>query len=224
MNTKTPRYKCFLNQFLTLTAKTWFLVGLCICSGCISIDAGNIFKKTRQKGPLDNSVSPKNAHHYFYNAKLAFEAGEFREAVINFKKALDIQPDFYAALMGLGHCYLEQHKPGSAIREYQKAMNLHRTPQVELSLARACFQMQKMPDSQQYAEKALSTHPQPAEVLELLGNIAYSKADYKKALEYWKEALDKDPQKTKLKLIYDDLLKYYQIYINPKFTGDKNNG
>ena len=62
-------------------------------------------------------------HFAYSNLGLAyFHKGDYRQAEINYLKALDIEPNFVLALRGLGKTYLAMNQPSAAISEFEKAI------------------------------------------------------------------------------------------------------
>lgn len=65
------------------------------------------------------------------DGQLAYLAGDFANALVAFKQAALVQPDFALAHYGLGNAYLATNQPAEAFKAYSKAVNLN----AELALA-----------------------------------------------------------------------------------------
>jgi type IV pilus assembly protein PilF len=62
-------------------------------------------------------------HFPYSNLGLAyFHKGDYRQAELNYLKALEIEPNFVLALRGLGKTYLAMNRISAAISEFEKAV------------------------------------------------------------------------------------------------------
>ena len=69
----------------------------------------------------DQSTDPR----YFYNqAIMLIQKEKYSEAIVDFKRALSLKPDYVNALIGLGAMYQNLNEFESAIQQYKKVLSL----------------------------------------------------------------------------------------------------
>ena len=69
----------------------------------------------------DKSTDPR----YFYNqAVMLIQKEKYTEAIVDFKKAIHLKPDYLNAIIGLGAMYQNIGEYGQSIEEYKKALAL----------------------------------------------------------------------------------------------------
>src|SRR5262249_16161523 len=68
---------------------------------------------------------PSFAEVYNQRAILYFRLGEFRKAVHDCQKALELNPFHFGAQSGMARCLLRLHQPRAALRAFQSALNIN---------------------------------------------------------------------------------------------------
>jgi tetratricopeptide (TPR) repeat protein len=69
--------------------------------------------------------NPKFAEVVNQRAILAWRIGEYRQAITDCKKVLELNPYHFAAQAGLGQCYLALEQPDQALAAFRKAHEIH---------------------------------------------------------------------------------------------------
>jgi tetratricopeptide (TPR) repeat protein len=86
--------------------------------------------------------------------------GKVNEAVIEFRNALQIDPNFLPAVQGLGRAYAAKSWNGDAIREFQRAEKLSpNTLSIEADLGRVLVQSGAFKEAEAQASAILSKEP-----------------------------------------------------------------
>jgi len=117
----------------------------------------------------------------------AFKNAQYADAVENFKKAVELDPNFPTARLYLATAYMQQYIPGSdspennqmAIAAHDQFMKvLEQNPKDKVaiaSIASLYLNQKKWDESQQWYEKLTSIDPQNKDAWYSLGFIAWSK-------------------------------------------------
>ncbi len=87
-----------------------------------------------------------------------FEAkGQYDEAAQLYKKALELEPNYYEARVGLGNCLLFQHKLEEALDQYKRAYEGNSSdPRVCNNLANVYLELKReLPEAEKLSERAV---------------------------------------------------------------------
>lgn len=110
-----------------------------------------------------------------------------------FEAAITLMPDLTNAYYGLGTLYMMVNDYDKALETLNKAISLG-IQNVEVLVAKGSILLSQ--DKEKEAEEALlaatKTEPNPL-AYRLLGNLEYGRYEYKKALDYYEQAIQLDP-------------------------------
>ncbi|MGI8502704.1 MAG: tetratricopeptide repeat protein, partial [Hassallia sp.] len=96
------------------------IIGLCLTN--INTAFGVIVSVGEQNKPDSETITPsnKNAVASFEEGVNLYEQGDLKGAEAAFRKAIELQPNFAKAYIGLGNTLDDQGKPTEAIAQYKK--------------------------------------------------------------------------------------------------------
>jgi Tfp pilus assembly protein PilF len=120
----------------------------------------------------------------------AFKSGQYSGAADDFKKAIDLDPDFPVARLYLATAYMQQYVPGSdtpenkrnadaALEQFQKVIDDPKSsPENRLlatqSLASLYFNLKDFPKAEEWNKKIIAADPNNKEAYYVLGVIAWT--------------------------------------------------
>jgi len=149
-------------------------------------------------GCTDTTVSRKK----HYEKGLAFiKEKNYRGAIIEFRNALEKDPNFFEARYQLGVSYFETGQVDAAEKELQKALKLQ--PSLvdahlylgKIYLVKGYRDRKKLDESINEIEVYLNKKIGDTEALEVLGMVYMAKNDFEKAHSYLNQAIKNDPNK-----------------------------
>jgi tetratricopeptide (TPR) repeat protein len=112
-----------------------------------------------------------------------------KEAAKEFYRAIELKPDFYAALNNLGAVLIELNRPIDAKQVIDKAIKIDpNSIQLLCNIASFYFLDSNLDKALVYAERAYNVDPMFVDSLTMLGKIYYQKSNYDKALDFYKKA------------------------------------
>lgn len=156
--------------------------------------------------------SPKNKVKTYANRGLDFyKEGKFEEAIEQFNKAIEINPEISGLYRGLGGAYLELGDYGKAIENFEKALSMNpNNPNTYNGLGEVYYQIGDYDKAIEYFKEAINIDSNYDKAYIGLGlTYYYSSRRYKEAEEKFNEALEIDPNNfrayTWLGLMYLDL-------------------
>ena len=132
---------------------------------------------------------------FHYNIGIAFGAlGQFDRAVAHNRKAVELKPDYVAALINLGKALLAQHHTGEAIDAYRRAVALAPdAPPALLGLANALADAGRLDDAVAQYRNILSLSPDDADAHNNLGTLFASQGQLDDAVSSYRQALRLNP-------------------------------
>lgn len=157
-----------------------------------SIKINNI--KTGKVQTFSERLKDNNFAIEALSGYLKFSDGDYAEAIIQYSKIIDKNPDNYLAYAFLGDCYNELEQYEKAIEKYNKSISLN----PDYAKAHFCLGLMygkigEYSDSLEAFKNALLLVPDDAMTLYNIG-ITYSKQnEHNKALEAFKNATDLKP-------------------------------
>ncbi len=183
-----------------------------------------IFTKTR----VSSSVF---ADDFFLRGNEYYEKGLYDEAITDYTKALEINPNHTSALFYRGTTYLKRSRYDEAIADYTKALEIKPNHSMALNNRAAAYDDKKMYDEAivDYT-KALEIDPDYADAWNNRGVSYNNKGLYDKAIADYTKALKIDPNHVsawynrglayKKKKLYDKAIADYTkaLEINPNYT------
>jgi tetratricopeptide (TPR) repeat protein/PleD family two-component response regulator len=122
-----------------------------------------------------------------------FAQGRISEAVVEYEKALVLQPQEPNVLNSLGVCYGHLGQTLKALEFFEKA--LEAAPEdfmAYYNLGYALMARGKMAEARQHLEKSLSFNPDHADTLFQLGRLAQSEGKLNEAMDYFNQAAQQD--------------------------------
>lgn len=198
--------------WLRLVIAALFAGTLSACISLPTIDPASAVDVERAERAT--RLNPKNAHAWFLQGRAALDEHRWLDAEAAFKRALAAQPEFEEASLGLALSQLERRRLSEARSTYA-ALAQRRPGSVGAleGLATVSLLEDKLDAAKEYAEAALALRATAPQAHRVLGDVAYTRGDYAKALEHWDIAADNDPaQALALNPIIADLTQYRQKY------------
>ena len=112
------------------------------------------------KAALGNTFYPTPQRAHFNLGNVYQQQGRLEEAAAQFRRAVDVDPEFANAHNSLGIVYLAQNKPDLAVTSFEAASRLTPTVAVvQRNLGIAYFRAGKRPEARAALERALKLQP-----------------------------------------------------------------
>ena len=187
--------------------------------GCFSLlpDFGSSSEINTRR--LDRALAhdASNVHAHFLRGKAALESGEPKIAEEHFRRATDLNPGFLEAWEGLGVALLDQQRWKAARAHYEEmGMRFPGEAAAWAGLAAAYYGSGDVTPMRDAAETALEKDARSAQALRLMGEAAYANRDYAEALDYWRRAVEADPELAdEYTSLIEDLRRYVERYSEP---------
>lgn len=123
-----------------------------------------------------------------------YDNGKFREAISQYKRALNIEPDDIDVLIniGLGYRHIEEYE--KAIEYYDKVLDIE--PENKVAINNKGYSYECLKETEKAIElykKSLEIDPSYDIPLVNLSNIYFDEKQYEKVIEIFDRALDIDP-------------------------------
>ncbi len=130
-----------------------------------------------------------------YNLGYAlFQKGSVDEAMVQYQKALQINPDSAEAHNNLGNALLQKGNVDEAIAQYQKALEVKPDyAEAHYNLGNALLQKGNVDEAMAQYQKALEVKPDYAEAHYNLGNALLQKGNVDEAMAQYQKALEIKP-------------------------------
>jgi tetratricopeptide (TPR) repeat protein len=147
--------------------------------------AGCATEKPVERAPLPQET----AQTYFNRGVESSEKGDFREAISNFNKAIDVNPEFVVAYLNRGYSYSRRGEFDKAIADYTKAIELN--PRYAVAYHNRGFVYRRMGEYDRAIldfTKSIEIDPKYASAYYYRGHIYHYKGEYEKAWEDIKKA------------------------------------
>ena len=137
----------------------------------------------------------------YFERCLRWEArGSLQIAEENCLNALELsETEFPEANLALARIYLKQDKPGESERYLEHAPSAGSNPEIAILSAQIALARKDESSAEQFLEQAKvllesnANNEQKAQLNYLSGQIAESKGNFGKAIDYYKDAVGKDP-------------------------------
>lgn len=141
------------------------------------------------------SFEARNEANECFDYGLTFEMKkDFDKAYAQFKKAIELDPNFAEAYNKIGDVFMKKGKFADAIANYEKSAELK--PDIEnthFDLGCAFSLVNRLDDAVAEFEKALKLDPNHFEIYGMLGALFAGKGEFEKALQYLHKASVADP-------------------------------
>jgi Flp pilus assembly protein TadD len=122
------------------------------------------------------------------------DAGKYEEAIVEFNKALAINPNFSAALNNVGVCYGRLKRYGDAEASFVKALEINPRDHYAMNnLAIMFLELRQFDKARQYGEKSVATEPNYANGHLTLGSIYATMGEFDSAEREFTKTLELDP-------------------------------
>jgi len=130
----------------------------------------------------------------FETANQYVQQHKLREAVIEYRNAIQIDPRFGAARKALANTYVQLGDRGSALDEYVRAADLlHDDVDLQLTAGAMLLERGRATDALSRADAALQKQPNSIAAHLLRGNALAGLKDFEQALNAIDEAVKLDP-------------------------------
>jgi tetratricopeptide (TPR) repeat protein len=147
--------------------------------------AGCATEKPAERAPL-----PQETAQTYFNRGVEFsQKGDFKKAVSDYNKAIDVNPEFVVAYLNRGYSYSRMGEFDKAISDYTKAIELN--ARYAVAYHNRGFVYRRMGEYDRAIvdlTKAIEIDPKYASAYYYRGNIYHYKGDYEKAWEDIKKA------------------------------------
>ncbi|RJQ35870.1 tetratricopeptide repeat protein [Candidatus Microgenomates bacterium] len=144
------------------------------------------------------SPSSQNTHNNL--GDVYGRRGDLQRAVYEFKKAIEIKPNYADAYHNLGNAYRDMGKTDEALKNYQKAVSINPNLwQAYQNIGAVYFYQKNIPKSLEYFQKAISINPQEPNLWLGMGLIYLENKEKDKAREMFTKVLSIDPGNDKAK-------------------------
>lgn len=139
--------------------------------------------------------SPDNADHRVELGWAMFQKGMYNEALAEYKKALDLNDNHFAALYNLGLAYAKAGKHDRAISAFQRAIQINpKSFQPHYDLGKAYLAAGKANDAVNELEIAYRLNPGSVDVIYELGQAYEKLSRPEEAIYRYESALKFDPK------------------------------
>jgi putative PEP-CTERM system TPR-repeat lipoprotein len=137
----------------------------------------------------------KNAQQYYESGNKYFAAQRFKEAVVEYRNAVQKDPRLGDAHFKLAETYVRLGEPAGAVREYVYAADLlPGSKEAQLKAGTFLMLARRFDDAKARAEKVLKMDPRNLEAQLLLGNATFGLNDLDSAIRQVEEAIQLDPK------------------------------
>ena len=141
------------------------------------------------------SKNPNSATAYNDLGIALREKGSTDEAIGEFQKAVQLEPDYQFGRYNLGAALVQNGRIDEAIPQLEKVLQLNPNhPKAYYSLATAVAQKGDLDRAILYYERALKLNPEFAEAHGSLGNVLFEKGEIDAAIEHYRQAIHLEPE------------------------------
>jgi protein O-mannosyl-transferase len=136
-----------------------------------------------------------DAKIYYDLGNVFLRMGKPKDAIVNFRKILEIQPDDALAYAELGNLYLESGQLDSALECLQRGLEIHpkQMPMAWYNLGNVYIQKGQPDLAIKCWQNAVAIEPDFPPAHNNLGNVFLLKGQVAEAVQHWRSALAGDP-------------------------------
>lgn len=150
--------------------------------------------------------TPKSADVHFLLGRIYSELGRFEDADREYRRTLELSPNYRGVWHNLGNNAYRQHNYDQAIVYYQKELESHSVPIPWRGMGRTFIELGKV-DSALYAfQRAIAVDSLYAPAYFSLALLEEDEGNYEKALRYAEQALGLNPEDLEYKYIVGSYL------------------
>jgi tetratricopeptide (TPR) repeat protein len=139
-----------------------------------------------------------NACAYFNLGAALAARGANTEAIVQYRKALEIRPDYPQALLNLGTALFDAGEKDASIAQFRKALALEPDyAEARAHLAAALFSKGEKAEAMAQFQKSLALNPDNAEARSNFGMALSDEGEAQEAIAQYRKALEIDPRSEK---------------------------
>jgi tetratricopeptide (TPR) repeat protein len=174
--------------------------------GAQFLQAGD-FDKARVEFRNATQISPKSAEARYQVGVVAQRRADFREALVSYKTAIDLQPDYPDAQAAMARIYLLAGSPDRALEIIAPAIAKH-PDNVALLVARGAsyVQLKKPQEAHADAERAVKLAPADESAATLMASLLRAGGDTPAAVALLKSTLERAPESIDLRRVLATML------------------
>ena len=146
------------------------------------------------------AMDPKHADSYKLLGVIQFRKKNYPESVAAFEKYLELKPADSEALANLGYGYESLGQPDKAEEEYKKAVAVDGNANACFGLGKLYLTQKKLPEAQDYAQRAVAANPKSAAAHNLLGVVLNQMSKFPEAAASFEKALKITPDDLNLSI------------------------
>ena len=156
-----------------------------LAGGLVVILAGGIVYK--------RVTDPQNAREAFDAGMRLMKVTRYDQAILNFNRAVDLQPKFAEAYRMRGRAYVAQSNPDQAIRDFTRVSELQPDALALTERGFARLDKKDYANAITDADRAIALDPKLARAYNLRGTAHRSAGDLPKAVDDFTKALQLEP-------------------------------
>ncbi len=150
---------------------------------------------------------------FLETGKAYFEKGEYKNAEIELRNALQIDPRFVEAHRYLAETYMKLGDAKGAFQEYVRLEQLEvDDPEIQRKLATIYFLGKRYDEARQRIESVLARNPDDIDMLFLLAGVLEQEKDYDQAVETYEKIISLDENQARAYLALSRLLAFQEKY------------
>jgi len=151
---------------------------------------------------IENADTPLKGLIYGYIGECYEYLEKNEKAIYWYQKSLELEPESYDSLVGLGICMLEQEKYRDGMVFLQKAIEIDpEFSEAYVYLAEAFLGIDDLDSALESYKKSLECDPNQPETLIAAGNILLEKEDFVSALHYYQAAYTQSSELEQIALL-----------------------
>lgn len=179
----------------TLVANTSIAVALLLPLGSRTWQQCAIYKDEETLWRATIGVNPRSWMAYNNLGIIQLRRGEFENAIVQFTKALEIDPAYGEARYNLGNALVRQGAINEAIAEYKQAIELNpRIAGAHVNLGTMLIQTGRVEEAVVHLQNAVATSPNNGAARAALGGAMAKTGRSAEALEHLRAAAELDPR------------------------------
>ena len=156
--------------------------------------------------PLTALAQTTEADVYVAQGVLDFDDRRYDEAMANFRKAVEIEPDHVEALYYMGVVHMAQRRPEEAVKFLERArLKAPTDTSVAYQLGLAYFAQQQYDRALPLLEEVFRTNPTQDSLGYYVGFMRYRNKDYRGAVQAFRAGRSSDPEIQQLSRFYTGL-------------------
>ena len=189
-------------------------------------DKSNLTKYSEDK--INNNINKNYTSDYHISiGNQHFKVKNYQEAILSYKKGIEINSFNSKGYLGLGNCFYLLNKPDEALINFKKCLEI--TPdnyEANFRIGYIYLSLEKYNDALRVFNIASKLNPVSFEVYQNKASIYFKLGEYEKSIEHYKKSIDVNPNLPdtyyNLGIIYYDLKNYEESNVNYKKAIDLN--